>query len=238
LGEASSRIAAALLLDWSRCAADVDRACGLGTWALDLGDMGEVQHSHCYRVVPPQFRSESPDHSCCSCVEREEVVLCTPCLGELVNSLFVLCPESSEAFAKSLFEIDRQEARHQRCSGRQHLADSWLGGRNWCSLARNYGRLVRSTLPYSVKRYQMPKQPSGYRYVTKNPMHCKGWPADLRVAARLRGGLRCLRWVCEVESGPVNSFRACRVGFCTDCKISSYEAGVEAFACEIVIRVE
>lgn len=65
---------------------------------------------------------------------------------------------------RSLFEIDRQEARHQRCSEKQHLADSLLGGRSWCSLARNYGHLVHSTPPYSAKRWQTLKQllPNGY----------------------------------------------------------------------------
>jgi hypothetical protein len=170
------RIVAAHIRHLSQCAADVDRACGRGRWALGLGNMGEVQHSHCYMVVPPRFRLESPDHRGWSCVEVEAVVLCDPWSGKFVNSLFALGFVSSEEFVKSLFEIDRREVRHQRCSERQHLAESWQDGRNWHSLARNYDHLVRSTLPYSAKRWQALKQPSGHRYAGKNLLHRKGWP--------------------------------------------------------------
>ena len=73
---------------------------------------------------------------------------------KFVNSSFALYPEPSEVSARSLSEIDQQEARPQRCSERQRLADSWQGGRNWCSLVRDCGHLVHSTPPYSPKRWE------------------------------------------------------------------------------------
>jgi hypothetical protein len=140
------------------------------------------------------YRWEPHDHNRCSCV-AQEVVLVGPSGQEFVNSSFALSLESSEVSATSLSEIDQQEARPQRCSERQHLADSWQGGRNWCSLARNCGHLVHSTLPYSSKRWGTLKWPVYSRYGQRVFRGREDQAADLTAAARSRGNSRCLRWV-------------------------------------------
>lgn len=102
-----------------RYAAVVDRVCDLEMVVGNFAAAGEVAHFHSYVAAREQYRLERYVHSY-SFGAVLEGVRAGP---SAVNSSFALYRESPAEYGKSLSEIDRREARRQKCSGKPHLAD-------------------------------------------------------------------------------------------------------------------